>query len=108
MRRYGMTTLTLLALLSGCATQSGGAPWTHWVCDGDIDLHWRPVEGAADQVEVRLEGTERVYLLHRQEAGSGAFYTDGQLAFHSKGKQGLVYWAQTDELIGRGCKAPGK
>ena len=63
MSRYGVT---LLALLGGCATQSGGAPWTHWVCDGDIDLHWRTVEGAADQAEVRLEGTERVYLLHRQ------------------------------------------
>jgi hypothetical protein len=28
------------------------------------------------------------------------------LAFHKKGDEGLVYWVATDDLIGRGCKAP--
>ena len=39
-------------------------------------------------------------------SGSGALYSDGLLSFHTKGKEGLVYWAANDDLIGRGCQAP--
>jgi membrane-bound inhibitor of C-type lysozyme len=95
----------LVALaLSACASTPSSGPWIHWVCDTQAELHWRHVGSEHLQVEVRLDGGEHVYLLEKQPSGSGVLYTDGELAFHLKANQGLIYWAQTDELIGRNCK----
>ena len=57
-------------------------------------------------VDVRLGGGDQVYRLKAEPGASGALYSDGMLAFHTKGEEGLVYWVATNDLIGRGCKAP--
>ena len=65
---------------------------------------WRPVGDEA--VDLRLGGSDIVHRLQREPSGSGALYSDGILAFHSKGEEGLVYRVADNDLIGRGCKAP--
>ncbi|MBF7729970.1 MliC family protein [Pseudomonas sp. N040] len=100
--------VALTALLSGCASPESGGPWIHWVCDSQTELLWRHVNGKPDRVELRLDGATHIYYLTEQEAGSGVIYSDGELVFHTKGQQGLLYWAETDELIGSGCQQPGK
>ena len=65
---------------------------------------WRPVGDEA--VDLRLGGGDIVHRLQREPSGSGALYSDGVLAFHSKGEEGLVYRVADNDLIGRGCKAP--
>ncbi len=55
---------------------------------------------------MRLGGGDQVYRLKAEPGASGALYSDGMLAFHTKGEEGLVYWVATNDLIGRGCKAP--
>ncbi|KFX70560.1 lipoprotein [Pseudomonas taeanensis MS-3] len=94
-------------LLAGCAGQQQGADsWTRWVCDSQAEVLWRFADSAKEQVEVRLAADDRIYRLQQQPSASGALYSDGRLTFHSKGAQGLVYWTASDDLIGRGCKAP--
>ena len=51
-------------------------------------------------------GGDQVYRLKAEPGASGVLYSDGMLAFHTKGEEGLVYWVATNDLIGRGCKAP--
>ena len=92
-------------LLSACATQpEPGDHWTRWVCDSQAEVLWRPVGDEA--VDLRLGGGDIVHRLQREPSGSGALYSDGILAFHSTGEEGLVYRVANDDLIGRGCKAP--
>jgi len=100
-----MRALTLAAavLLSACAGQPQPGEWTRWVCDSQAEVQWRPVGDVA--VDLRLGGDDIVRRLQREPSGSGALYSDGVLAFHSKGDEGLVYWVADDDLIGRGCKA---
>lgn len=95
----------LLALLAGCAGQAT-SDWTRWVCDSQAQVFWRFSDRNMEQVEVRLNDDRRIYRLQQEPAGSGELYSDGRLSFHTKGEQGLVYWTATDDLIGRGCKAP--
>ena len=61
---------------------------------------------AASGTQVRLGGGDQVYRLKSEPGASGELYSDGVLAFHTKGEEGLVYWVATNDLIGRGCKAP--
>jgi membrane-bound inhibitor of C-type lysozyme len=90
--------------LAGCAGQpTPGDSWTRWVCDSQAEVLWRPVGDAA--VDLRLGGGDIVHRLQREPSGSGALYSDGILAFHSKGEEGLVYRVADNDLIGRGCKA---
>ncbi|MFK8332129.1 MliC family protein [Pseudomonas sp. BJa5] len=104
--------LMALAVLGGCASvmpASAPAPsdnWTRWVCDSQVEVLWRFVDNNQDRVDVRLGGGDQVYRLKAEPGASGALYSDGVLAFHSKGDEGLVYWAATNDLIGRSCKAP--
>ncbi|WP_043311014.1 MliC family protein [Pseudomonas sp. ML96] len=97
--------LTLSAvLLSACASQPEPADqWIRWVCDSQAEVLWRPV--GEDAVDLRLGGGDIVHRLQREPSGSGALYSDGILAFHSKGEEGLVYRVADNDLIGRGCKA---
>ncbi len=95
----------LLALLAGCAGQAT-SEWTRWVCDSQAQVFWRFSDRNMEQVEVRLNDDRTVYRLQQEPAGSGELYSDGRLSLHTKGEQGLVYWTVTDDLIGRGCKAP--
>ncbi|MGF6593521.1 MliC family protein [Pseudomonas sp. 2835] len=99
-----------LALLGGCASfKPAPAPadnWTRWVCDSQAEVLWRFTDSSEQDVDVRLGGGDQVYRLKPEPSGSGALYSDGVLAFHSKGDEGLVYWVATNDLIGRGCKAP--
>ncbi|MDD0845209.1 MliC family protein [Pseudomonas sp. Gutcm_11s] len=91
-------------LLSACASQSEPADqWTRWVCDSQAEVLWRPVGDEA--VDLRLGGGDIVHRLQREPSGSGVLYSDGILAFHSKGEEGLVYRVADNDLIGRGCKA---
>ena len=91
-------------LLGACATQPEPSDhWTRWVCDSQAEVLWRPVGDEA--VDLRLGGGDIVHRLQREPSGSGALYSDGILAFHSKGEEGLVYRVANDDLIGRGCKA---
>lgn len=101
--KLGFTLMALL--LSACASQNT-TEWTRWVCNSNAELFWRFSDSTLEQVEVRLGGEDRVYQLRQEPAGSGELYSDGRLSLHTKGEQGLVYWTATNDLIGRGCKAP--
>ncbi|CAM3665543.1 hypothetical protein CCOS865_05208 [Pseudomonas reidholzensis] len=100
-----------LATLAGCASlrpaQTAPADtWTRWVCDTQTEVLWRFADASRDTVDVRLGGGDQVYRLKAEPGASGALYSDGVLALHTKGEEGLVYWVATNDLIGRGCKAP--
>ena len=103
--------VTALATLAGCSLLKPAQPapaddWTRWVCDTQAEVLWRFADVQRDQVDVRLGGGDQVYRLKSEPGASGALYSDGMLAFHTKGEEGLVYWVATNDLIGRGCKAP--
>lgn len=100
-----------MTLLGGCSAwwpSSAAAPAqpTRWVCDSQVDVSWRFTTTAHDKVEVRLGGSDQVYQLKAEPGADGQLFSDGVLAFHIKDDQGLVYWVATNDLIGRGCKAP--
>lgn len=100
-----------LATLAGCSLLQPAQPatadnWTRWVCDSQAEVLWRFANATQDAVDVRLGGGDQVYRLTSEPGASGALYSDGVLAFHTKGDEGLLYWVATNDLIGRGCKAP--
>ena len=102
-----MAGLLATAALAGCSSQPAAPDhWNRWVCDSQAEVQWRFANGGFDQVDVRLGGDDIVYRLTQEPAASGALYSDGRLSFHTKGEEGLVYWMASDDLIGRGCKAP--
>ncbi|MBM3110566.1 MliC family protein [Pseudomonas arcuscaelestis] len=106
----GVVALMALAVLGGCSSfTSAPAPtdnWTRWVCDSQAEVLWRFADSSQQSLDVRLGGGDQVYRLKVEPGASGALYSDGVLAFHNKGDEGLVYWVATNDLIGRGCKAP--
>ncbi|WP_191830681.1 MliC family protein [Pseudomonas fluorescens] len=108
----GVLALMALAVLGGCASftsSPASAPsdnWTRWVCDSQAEVFWRFADSSQQSLDVRLGGGDQVYRLNAEPGASGSLYSDGVLAFHSKGDEGLVYWVATNDLIGRGCKAP--
>nr|WP_314491781.1 MliC family protein [uncultured Pseudomonas sp.] len=98
-----------LSALGGCSMLKTSPPavaddWTRWVCDSQAEVLWRYTDTSREAVDVRLGS--RGYHLLAEPSGSGTLYSDGVLAFHTQGEEGLVYWVATDDLIGRGCKAP--
>ncbi|EKT4467390.1 MliC family protein [Pseudomonas juntendi] len=100
-----------LATLAGCSLLQSPQPapadnWTRWVCDTQAEVLWRFADATQESVDVRLGGGDQVYRLKSEPGASGALYSDGVLALHTKGDEGLVYWVATNDLIGRGCKAP--
>jgi len=99
------TIVIALLILTGCAGRAA-EPWTHWVCDSGAEVSWRFADDDRDQVEVRLAADQAIHRLQQEPAGSGALYSDGRLSLHVSGEEGLVYWTASDDLIGRGCKAP--
>ncbi|MGH8434963.1 MAG: MliC family protein [Pseudomonas sp.] len=102
----GFIAVAAFALLAGCAgTPQPTEQWTRWVCDSQAEVLWRFADSTHEAVDMRLGGGDIVYRLKQEPAASGAFYSDGVLAFHSKGEDGLVYWVANNDLIGRGCKA---
>ena len=95
--------LLAMAALAGCSTQPAAPDtWNRWVCDSQTEVQWRFANGSYEQVDVRLGGDDIVRRLTQEPAASGVLYSDGQLSFHTKGEEGLVYWTATDDLIGRG------
>lgn len=107
MRRLTACSALLLATtLAGCSS-GGSTPWhdwQHWRCDNGVTLDFRLI--GDNRMELRLDGSERLYRLQLEPSGSGALFSDGELALHTKGEQGLAYWTESDELIGLDCKAP--
>ncbi|MEB0040342.1 MULTISPECIES: MliC family protein [unclassified Pseudomonas] len=105
----GLIALATLAALGGCASMNPKAPesdtWTNWVCDSKAALLWHYADSAKSEIDLRLLGSDKVYRLKPEPGSSGELYSDGVLAFHIKGDEGLVYWVATNDLIGRGCKA---
>ena len=107
----GLIAVAALALLGGCAQLNlfqSSAPadnWTTWTCDSQAKVVWRYVDAGQKEVDVRLGGGDQVYRLKEEPGALGTLYSDGMLAFHVKGDEGLVYWVATNDLIGRGCKA---
>ncbi|MDE1167083.1 MAG: MliC family protein [Pseudomonas sp.] len=104
----GFAALLACAVLGGCASVSAPSSdsWTTWLCDTDAELYWHYTDTAKEHVDVRLKGSEQVYHLKAEPGAAGELYSDGVLAFHVMGNGGLVYWVATNDLIGRGCKAP--
>lgn len=106
----GGMAIMVLALLSGCAYLDKQMPvsphWTRWQCDSQVDVQWRYSAADKSAMQVRLTGSDKQYALTPQAGAEGELFSDGVLAFHKKGDEGLVYWVATDDLIGRGCKAP--
>ena len=103
----GWFALAGTVLMAGCAGQQAPSDdWTRWVCDSQAEVLWRFANADRSSVDLRLGGGDIVHRLKQEPAGSGALYSDGNLAFHTQGDEGLVYWVATDDLIGRGCKAP--
>jgi len=106
MLKQGCCTLALVALLGGCASQSAPSDeWTRWVCDSQAEVLWRLADVDGESVDLRLGGGDIVHRLQREPSGSGVLYSDGMLAFHTKGDEGLVYRVADNDLIGRGCRA---
>ncbi|MDQ0737299.1 MliC family protein [Pseudomonas sp. W4I3] len=107
----GVIALAALALLAGCSSMNmfdkaePEGKWTTWTCDSKAEVNWRFANAARTEVDVRLGGSDQVYRLKQDVAASGVLYANDQLAFHTKGEEGLIYWTATDDLIGRGCKA---
>jgi membrane-bound inhibitor of C-type lysozyme len=105
----GLIALATLAVLGGCASMNMREPepetWTNWVCDSKAALLWHYDNSTKSEVELRLLGSDKVYRLKPEPGASGELFSDGVLAFHIKGDEGLVYWVATNDLIGRGCKA---
>ena len=99
-----------LAALSGCVYLDKQMPvspsWTAWQCDSQLVVQWRYAAADKTAMDVKLGGSETLYALTPQAGAEGELYSDGVLAFHKQGDQGLVYWVATNDLIGRGCKAP--
>ncbi|MBD9482950.1 MliC family protein [Pseudomonas sp. PDM14] len=101
-----LTALIGVVALAGCAADPAPSDdWTRWVCDSQAEVLWRFADGSREVVDLRLGGDDIVHRLTLEPAGSGALYSDGLLAFHTKGEEGLVYRVADDDLIGRGCKA---
>ncbi|WP_405119247.1 MliC family protein [Pseudomonas leptonychotis] len=107
MKNKGITAVAASMLLLGaCASQPApNSGWTRWVCDSQAEVLWRFADDSREAIDVRLGGDDIVHRLKLVPAGSGALYSDGVLAFHTKGDQGLVYRVADDDLIGRGCQA---
>jgi membrane-bound inhibitor of C-type lysozyme len=104
MLKQASCTLALAALLGGCASQPASDEWTRWVCDSQAEVLWRLADADGESVDLRLGGDDIVHRLVQEPSGSGVLYSDGVLAFHTKGEEGLVYRVADDDLIGRGCK----
>lgn len=95
-----------MLLLGACASQPEPSDqWTRWVCDSQAEVLWRFTDSSREALDLRLAGGDIVHRLQLEPAGSGALYSDGMLAFHTKGEEGLVYRVADNDLIGRGCKA---
>ena len=102
----GLIVLATLAVLGGCASMKApetSNTWTSWVCEGNAQVHWRYVDQANKEVDVRLNDSDQVFRLSA-EPGSPSLYSNNVLAFRNKGDEGLVYWEANNDLIGRGCK----
>ena len=104
MLKQASCTLALAALLGGCASQPPSDEWTRWVCDSQAEVLWRLADADGESVDLRLGGDDIVHRLVQEASGSGVLYSDGVLAFHTKGEEGLVYRVADDDLIGRGCR----
>ncbi|KAF1053517.1 MAG: hypothetical protein GAK43_01354 [Stenotrophomonas maltophilia] len=111
MKRY--LVLALLAMLAGCSSQPSGKAgggqaqaWNRWTCDSQVVVIWRYVDGTRSSVvDLRLGEDDVVHHLEEEPGGAGAFYSDGLVGFSVKGEQGLVYWVESNDLIGRDCRA---
>ncbi len=103
-----MGALTALLAVAGCSMLSPApvGPWAHWQCDSRAELDWRYAEADRSVIEVKLGSSDRLYRLHAEPGTEGQLYSDGVLAVDLRGESGLVYWVATNDLIGRGCKAP--
>ncbi|MCU1718420.1 MliC family protein [Pseudomonas sp. 5P_3.1_Bac2] len=99
--------LTALGLLSACSSQpqSAGDTWNHWECDSQAQVQWRYADSKQQSVDVRVGGDDIVHRLRREVSGTGELYSDPLLSFQLIDQQGVLYRTQTDDLIGRGCKA---
>lgn len=106
MLKQASCTLALVVLLGGCTSQPAPSDeWTRWVCDSQAEVLWRFADADGESVDLRLGGGDIVHRLAQEPAASGVLYSDGMLAFHTKGDEGLVYRVADDDLIGRGCRA---
>nr|WP_134544480.1 MliC family protein [Pseudomonas aeruginosa] len=102
----GLAAAALLAGCSGSSGKPGGKDWTRWTCDSKAVIEWRYIDGSKNIVDLRLKDEDDVvHHLEQEPAAVGAFYSDGRLGFHLENDEGLVYWVETNDLIGRGCKA---
>lgn len=103
--------MALAVVLPGCAQlglSTSPEPveaWSSWTCDSGATVAWRYTDAQREEVDVRLDGAEKVYRLALEAGAEGSLYSNDMLAFHLKGDEGLAYWVATNDLIGRGCKA---
>ena len=110
MLRYVVPALAL-SLVAGCSSHSpGGAggkksDCNRWTCDSQAEVILRYVDVSKSVVDLRLGEDDVVHHLEEEPGGAGAFYSDGLVGFSITGEQGLIYWVESNDLIGRGCKA---
>lgn len=104
-RRCGVGIVGWLRAVEPVSVAAPADNWTTWTCDSQAKVLWRYADAGQKEVDVRLGGGDQVYRLKEEPGALGTLYSDGMLAFHVKGDEGLVYWVATNDLIGRGCKA---
>ncbi len=107
LKMKGPLLLAVAVLLGGCGHwQSGpGAPFVRWKCQSQQNIAWRYADAERQSVDLKIGNSEQVHHLRKEPATRGAFYSDGQVGFHDKGNQALVYRLSDDKLLAHGCSA---
>ncbi len=75
-------------------------------CDSQAEVFWRYADKAQQEVDVRLGGGDIVLSPQGRTFRLRRALQRRPPGLPHKGDEGLVYWVATDDLIGRGCKAP--
>lgn len=107
MKYKGALMLATTLLLGGCGHWQSGpdAPFVRWKCQSQQNIAWRYADSERQRIDLKIGNSEEVHHLRKEPATRGVFYSDGQVGFHDKGNQALVYRLADDKLLAHGCSA---